>query len=81
MKRIDEKSKALKPDYIVELKQNYATPFLSRYGTMTRAGDTPYNTEGNFLRTLYVQGIRHSPSTITRPSPTRIRRRMPPAWS
>ena len=56
LKRIDEKSRAIKPDYIVELKQNYATPFLSRYGSMTRAGDTPYNTEGNFLRTLYVQG-------------------------
>ncbi len=62
LKRIDEKSKALKPDYIVELKQNYATPFLSRYGSMTRAGDTPYNTEGNFLRTLYVQG--YSPFSI-----------------
>ena len=56
LKRIDEKSRAIKKDYIVELKQNYATPFLSRYGSMTRAGDTPYNTEGNFLRTLYVQG-------------------------
>ncbi len=56
LKQIDEASRALKPNYIVELKQNYGTPFLSRYGSMTRAGDTPYNTEGNFLRTLYVQG-------------------------
>lgn len=62
LRRIDEKSRALKKDYIVELKQNYGTPFLSRYGTMTRAGDTPYNTEGNFLRTLYVQG--YSPYSI-----------------
>ncbi len=52
---IDEKTKALKPDYIVELKQNYGTPFLARYGTMMRAGDTPYNAEGNFQRTLYNQ--------------------------
>jgi len=56
LKLIWERTRALKEDYIVELKQNYATPFLSRYGTMTRAGDTPYNTEGNFLRTIYVQG-------------------------
>jgi hypothetical protein len=62
LRRIDEKSRALKKDYIVELKQNYGTPFLSRYGTMTRAGDTPYNTEGNFLRTIYVQG--YSPYSI-----------------
>lgn len=62
LKLIDQSCRALKPEYIVELKQNYATPFLSRWGTMTRAGDTPYNTEGNFLRTLYVQG--YSPFAI-----------------
>jgi hypothetical protein len=62
MRLIDESCRAIKKDYIVELKQNYGTPFLSRYGTMTRAGDTPYNTEGNFLRTLYVQG--YSPFAI-----------------
>jgi hypothetical protein len=63
LKAIDERCRALKPNYIVELKQNYATPFLSRYGSMTRAGDTPYNTEGNYLRTLYVQG--YSPYSIS----------------
>jgi hypothetical protein len=59
---IDRKCRALKKDYIVELKQNYGTPFLARYGSMTRAGDTPYNPEGNFLRTLYVQA--YSPYSI-----------------
>jgi hypothetical protein len=44
-----------KKDYIVELKQNYGTPFFTRWGTMIRAGDTPYDSEGNFLRTLYNQ--------------------------
>ncbi|MCD4831277.1 MAG: alpha-galactosidase [Anaerohalosphaeraceae bacterium] len=62
LKLIDEKSRQLKKDYIVELKQNYGTPFLSQYGTMTRAGDTPYSTEGNFLRALYVQG--YSPYSL-----------------
>lgn len=52
---IDKKTRAIKKDYIVELKQNYGTPFLARYGTMMRAGDTPYNPEGNFMRTLYIQ--------------------------
>ncbi|MCD4824364.1 MAG: alpha-galactosidase [Phycisphaerae bacterium] len=51
---IDEKTRALRPDYIVELKQNYATPWLYGYGTVVRAGDTPYNPEGNFMRTAYI---------------------------
>ena len=55
LKLIFERTRALKKDYITELKQNYATPFLSRWGTMTRAGDTPYCNEGNFYRTIYVQ--------------------------
>jgi len=59
---MDRKCRALKKDYIVELKQNYGTPFLARHGSMTRAGDTPYNPEGNFLRTLYVQA--YSPYSI-----------------
>jgi hypothetical protein len=54
MAMIDEKTRAIKGDYIVELKQNYATPYLHGYGTMVRAGDTPYNSEGNFLRTAFV---------------------------
>jgi hypothetical protein len=62
LQQIDRATRKLKKDYIVELKQNYATPFLSQFGTMTRAGDTPYNSEGNFLRTLYVQA--YSPFAI-----------------
>ncbi len=51
---IDAKTRGIKDDYIVELKQNYATPHLYGYGTVVRAGDTPYNSEGNFLRTVYI---------------------------
>jgi hypothetical protein len=54
--------RALRPDYIIELKQNYGTPWLARHGTMTRAGDTPYCPEGNYLRTLHVQA--YSPFAI-----------------
>ncbi|MBD3419691.1 MAG: hypothetical protein GF398_06195 [Chitinivibrionales bacterium] len=53
LEAIDKCSREVKKDYIVELKQNYGTPFLAQWGSMMRAGDTPYNTEGNFLRTLY----------------------------
>ncbi|MBN1553741.1 MAG: alpha-galactosidase [Phycisphaerae bacterium] len=62
LKEIHDRCYARKKDYITELKQNYATPFLSRYGTVTRAGDTPYDNEGNFARTIYVQG--YSPYSI-----------------
>ncbi len=54
MALIDEKTRQIKDDYIIELKQNYATPHLHGLGTLVRAGDTPYNSEGNFLRTAYV---------------------------
>lgn len=55
MKGIWERVKSVKEDYIVELKQNYGGSVLSQYGTMTRAGDTPYCPDGNFMRTAYVQ--------------------------
>ena len=56
MKAIWESVHRIKPDYIVELKQNYGGAKLSSYGTMMRAGDTPYSPDGNFMRTAYVQG-------------------------
>lgn len=55
MELIWQKVRAEKPDYIVELKQNYGGSRLASCGTMMRAGDTPYCPEGNFLRTAYIQ--------------------------
>ena len=55
MELIWKKVRAVKPDYIVELKQNYGGSKLATFGTMMRAGDTPYCPEGNFLRTAYIQ--------------------------
>jgi hypothetical protein len=54
LRLIDERTRAVRGDYLTELKQNYATPHLYACGTCVRAGDTPYNAEGNFLRTAYV---------------------------
>jgi hypothetical protein len=62
LQEMAERCRALKPDYIIELKQNYGTPFLARYGSMTRAGDTPFSLDANFLRTLHVQA--YSPFSI-----------------
>ncbi|MGQ4516557.1 alpha-galactosidase [Streptomyces sp. DW26H14] len=53
---VDEATRRARPGAVVELKQNYGTPFLTRHGSMTRAGDAPYAPETNFLRTLHVQG-------------------------
>ena len=59
---IDRKTRSIKPDYIIELKQNYATPHLMNYGTLVRAGDTPYDPRGNFLRTAYIHA--YTPYTL-----------------
>ncbi|MBQ4563395.1 MAG: alpha-galactosidase [Lachnospiraceae bacterium] len=56
MELIWRKVTAKKPDYIVELKQNYGGSKLSSFGTMMRAGNTPFCPQGNFLRTAYIQG-------------------------
>lgn len=70
---IDRKCRGHKPDYLVELKQNYGTVFLAPYGTMMRAGDTPYCPQGNFLRTAYIQAYTpyalNDYQTITRDDP------------
>lgn len=55
LERIDAETRRIKPDYLVELKQNYGTPFFSGAGSMMRAGDAPYAPETNYLRTLHVQ--------------------------
>jgi hypothetical protein len=47
-------TRAIRPDFLIELKQNYATPYLYEHGTVVRAGDTPFNPEGNYLRTAYI---------------------------
>ncbi len=51
-----------RPEYIVELKQNYGGAILARYGSIMRAGDTPYSAEGNFIRTAYIQA--YSPYSL-----------------
>ena len=55
LKGIWTEIKKIKPEYIIELKQNYGGTILANYGTMVRAGDTPYCPDGNFLRTAFIQ--------------------------
>jgi len=46
--------RAVKPDVLMELKQNYGNIRAAQYGTMVRAGDSPYDTDINLERALYV---------------------------
>ncbi|MET9730531.1 alpha-galactosidase [Streptomyces sp. NPDC006458] len=55
LEEADRRTHAVAPDYIVELKQNYGTAFLTPYGTCMRAGDAPFDPRTNFLRTLHAQ--------------------------
>lgn len=43
------------PSHIIELKQNYGTAFITQYGHLMRAGDSPFDGETNFQRTLHIQ--------------------------
>ncbi|HBE01434.1 MAG: hypothetical protein A2096_02975 [Spirochaetes bacterium GWF1_41_5] len=62
LKQIYTGTTALDSDYIIELKQNYGTPFLTRFGSFIRAGDTPYDPYGNQQRMKYIHA--YTPFTI-----------------
>ena len=46
--------RAAKGDVLLELKQNYGNIHAAQHGTMVRGGDSPYDTDINLERTLYV---------------------------
>lgn len=45
----------IKPDLLIELKQDYGNTRLIRHGTMVRAGDTAYDIDAMTWRTGYAQ--------------------------
>lgn len=53
---IYEKIHKIKPNFMIELKQNYGTLMNMKYGNIMRAGDSPFDIQTNFLRTLHIQG-------------------------
>jgi len=61
MREIWEAVRAEKSDVLMELKQNYGNFHAARYGTMVRAGDSPYDTDINLERALY--GAAYAPVT------------------
>lgn len=55
LKLIHEKTRKINPEHMVELKQNYGTVFNMQYGNLMRAGDSPFDLETNFQRTIHIQ--------------------------
>ncbi len=49
MDGIDAKLRAVKPDFLMEYRQNYIGPAITRYGNMLRVGDCPFCTGSNRL--------------------------------
>ncbi len=56
MKELWERAVSIKPDVLIELKQDYGNVRLIRHGTMVRAGDTAYDLDTNTWRCGYAQG-------------------------
>lgn len=55
MREVWETLRGELPNGVLELKQNYGNVFSAQYGSMVRAGDTPYDIDLNLLRCYYPQ--------------------------
>ena len=50
MKEVYDRLSAIKPDVLIEFRQNYVGPAIRQYGNMLRAGDCPGDMQGNRQR-------------------------------
>jgi hypothetical protein len=50
-------ARSVRPDALMELKQDYGNVRLGRHGTMVRAGDTAYDVDTNSRRCFYLQAF------------------------
>lgn len=53
MKEYWQRLKALKPDAMMESKNNYANVYSAQFGSMTRGGDSPFDINNNFWNCVY----------------------------
>lgn len=51
MKEIRRRLQAIKPDILIEFRQEYIGPAIRQYGNMMRAADCPGDMQGNRIRT------------------------------
>lgn len=55
VRRLAEAVRAVKPDALIEFRQNYATPGMLAYGTQFRAGDVPFDFLDNIQRIAQIR--------------------------
>jgi hypothetical protein len=55
MKEYWERLKQLKPDAMMESKNNYANVYSAQFGSMTRGGDSPFDINNNFWNCVYTR--------------------------
>ncbi len=55
MRDLWEAALDVKPDCLLELKQDYGNVITAQYGTMVRAGDTAYDIDTNLWRCFFAQ--------------------------
>ncbi|XID90261.1 glycoside hydrolase family 36 protein [Paenibacillaceae bacterium WGS1546] len=55
MSDIAARLKAIKPDMLIEFRQNYVGPLMRKYGNMFRAADCPNDAIENRVRTLDIR--------------------------
>lgn len=53
MREYWQRLKELKPDAVMESKNNYANVYSSQFGSMTRGGDSPFDIDNNFWNCVY----------------------------
>ncbi len=53
MREYWKRLKELKPDAIMESKNNYANVYSAQFGSMTRGGDSPFDINNNFWNCVY----------------------------
>ena len=51
MKEVRRRLQAIKPDILIEFRQNYMGPAIRQFGNMMRAADCPGDLQGNRIRT------------------------------
>lgn len=55
MKEIRSRLQAIKPDILIEFRQEYTGPAIRQYGNMMRAADCPGDMQGNRMRTTTLR--------------------------
>lgn len=56
LREVRSRTNSIKNNFLIELKQDYATGPNTQYGDLIRAGDSPFDAKTNFSRMIHIQG-------------------------